>query len=76
MADTPRTRTRRPGWITPLVLLVVSLFVFWVIPAQWPVQSIRLEFEPQPSPATASPAQATDSEPAPPDAARSAQPSR
>ncbi len=34
----------RPKWIWPLVLLILSLIVFWVLPFQLPDQPVQIEY--------------------------------
>ncbi|HRI43361.1 MAG TPA: hypothetical protein PLL78_05615 [Fimbriimonadaceae bacterium] len=44
-AETPRpTRERRFPWL-PLVLLLVSLYLFWVLPHQLGDRPVKVEFE-------------------------------
>ncbi len=46
------SKAGRPKWILPAVLLVASLYVFWVLPRQLPDKPVQVEFEP----ATSAPA--------------------
>jgi hypothetical protein len=33
-----------PGWVYPLVLLVISVVVFWILPTQMPQKPVQIEF--------------------------------
>lgn len=44
-SPTPRSNTKGSRIWIPLVLLLISLFVFWLLPAQLGLRPVHVEFE-------------------------------
>jgi hypothetical protein len=43
LASKKRDRRRFPWW--PLILILVSAYLFWVLPSQWRDREVEVEFE-------------------------------
>lgn len=42
---TPRRARGTPGWLLPLILLLIGAYAFWVLPGQLGDRPVKIQFE-------------------------------